>query len=108
MGGNPITNEVAKKALDKLKAVDFTEKNDPHPTFAVFHEQRIVAVTGIRRSSKKDIPLPHIKKDLGVNARFVLELASCTKYLDDWLRKCGHVKADERDDEADDSSTRDP
>ncbi|MEX0679354.1 MAG: hypothetical protein WD063_19920 [Pirellulales bacterium] len=83
--GSPITKEVAVKALKKLGAVDISEKSDAHPTYAIYYEKRIVATTGLRRSSKKDIPLPHLKNDLRVNAGFVLELARCTKYFVDWL-----------------------
>jgi hypothetical protein len=83
--GNPITNEVARKALKKLNAVDISEKGAAHPTYAVYHNGVIVATTGLRHSSKKDIPLPHIKRDLRVNAQFVLDLARCTKFLEDWL-----------------------
>lgn len=86
MGGSPLTMEVAAKALRKLHAQDVTPKGSPHPIFAVYHEGRIVATTGLRRSSKKDILVPHVKRDLRVNAPFILELAHCTKDFDDWLR----------------------
>ena len=81
--------EVAEKALAKLKAMNETRKGDAHPTFAVYHEGRLVARTGLRHSSKRDILVPHLKKDLRVSTRFVLELARCTKYLDDWLYEVG-------------------
>jgi hypothetical protein len=87
--GNPITNEVARKALKKLNALDISEKGAAHPTFAIYHNGVIVATTGLRHSSKKDIALPHIKRDLRVNVRFVLDLARCTKYFDDWIAARG-------------------
>lgn len=95
MAGNPLTLEVARKVLKKLDAQDVSEKGDPHPTFAVFHNGKIVATTGLRRSSKRDIPVPHIKNDLRANARFLLEMASCTKYLADWLLLVGLVVEEE-------------
>jgi len=91
--GNPITNEVASKALKKLEAIDISEKGAAHPTFAIYYNGSIVATAGLRHSSKKDIPLPHIKRDLRVSARFVLELARCTKYFDDWVDALGLRRA---------------
>ena len=93
MGGNPITNEVAKKALEKLQAV--REPGDAHPTFGIYHENILIASTGIRHSSKKDISLPHIKRDLRVSAGFVLGLARCPKSREDWLREVGAIPAEE-------------
>lgn len=90
--GSPITNEIAEKVLKKLQAQNVSQKNDAHPTFAVYHEDKIVARTGLRRSSKKDIPVPHLKRDLGVNAMFVLELARCTKSREEWLRTRGLLR----------------
>ncbi len=89
MGGNPLTKQVAELALKKLDARDQTQKGDPHPTYAIFHEGRLIARTGLRHSSNRDIPVPHVKHDLRVNAQFVLGLAHCTKYKEDWLREIG-------------------
>lgn len=94
-----MTMEVAEKALRKLRAQNITPKGSPHPIFAVYHEGRIVATTGLRHSSKKDILVPHVKRDLRVSAPFILELAHCTKGLDDWLQAVGLMPAD--DDQAD-------
>ena len=69
MSGNPVTVEVARKVLKKLDAQDVTEANDVHPKYAIFYDGRIVATTGLRRSSNRDIPVPHVKRDLRVNAR---------------------------------------
>jgi hypothetical protein len=89
MGGNPITNEVAAAALKKLEAIDVTRKNCPHPTFSIFFQDRVVATTGLRRASNKDISLPHVKRDLRVPAHFVLDLARCPKSREDWLQEVG-------------------
>lgn len=91
MPGNPLTQQVAFLALKKLKAVDVTPKGSPHPLYAIYHEAQLVARTGLRHSSKKDILVPHIKNDLRVNAHFILDLASCPKSRDDWLRAVGIV-----------------
>lgn len=95
MGGSPLTMEVAEKALRKLRARDVTPKGAPHPIFAIYHGGRIVATTGLRHSSKKDILVPHVKRDLRVSTPFIRELAHCTKSLDDWLQAVGVVPADE-------------
>jgi hypothetical protein len=91
MGGTPLTNEVAIKALHKLEAQDVSLKGAAHPTYAVIHEGRIVATTGLRHSSKRDIPVPHVKRNLNVSAAFVLDLARCPKSRDDYLRQIGEL-----------------
>jgi hypothetical protein len=95
MGGGPITKEHARKLIKKLGAVDETQKADVHDMWVVYHNGEMVASFGIRRGSRKDISHPHIPGDLGVNERFVKDMASCTKSLDDWLRKRGFIKEDE-------------
>ena len=95
MGGNPITKQVAEQALKKLEAVDVSQKGDAHPTFAVYYRKRIIAITGLRHSSKKDILVPHVKSDLRVNTAFVLELARCTKYRNHWLHQLGEITEEE-------------
>ena len=91
MGTNPLTNQVAAKALHKLDATDETQRGDPHPTYAIYHNGRIVARTGLRRSSRSDIPVPHVKRDLRVNVHFILELGRCSKDKNDWLKAVGEI-----------------
>ena len=38
MSKNPLTNQVAKRALDKLNAIDETPKGAAHPIYAVYHD----------------------------------------------------------------------
>lgn len=87
MGGTRITNQIAERALKKLQAI--REPGDAHPVFGIYFEGRLVASTGLRHSSKKDIPLPHIKRDLRVSDQFVLDLARCPRSREDWLREQG-------------------
>jgi len=94
MGGNPLTQQVAVAALKKLDAQDETEAGDAHPTYAIYHDNTLIARTGLRRSSKRDILVPHIKRDLRVNIQFVLDLARCPKDKEDWLRALGVISAD--------------
>ncbi len=89
MPEQPITNEVARKALSKLEAVDITKKGAAHPKYAIYHQGDVVAFTGLRRSSNRDIAVPHVKRDLRVNARFVCDLAACPKSRNDWLHEVG-------------------
>jgi len=103
MGGCPITNQVARKALVKLEAVSATQPNDPHPIFDVVYNGKIVASTGLRRSSKRYIPLRHVNKDLRVPIHFVLDLARCPKSRDDYLREIGELK----DEDAEKGETED-
>lgn len=99
MGGNPLTQQVAVRALEKLKAEDETQRGDAHPTYAIYHDGLLVARTGLGRSSKPDILVPHIKNDLRVNARFILDLARCPKDKKDWLRAIGVIRSEESDEE---------
>ena len=95
MSTNPLTNQVAKKALDKLDAKDETPKGAAHPIYAIYHDGRLVATTGLRRSSNRDIPVPHVKTDLRVSVRFVLDLARCPKTKTHWLQELGIIPEDD-------------
>jgi hypothetical protein len=92
MGGNPLTQQVAERALKKLDAKDIRRKGATHPTYAIYHGKTVVATTGLRHSPKKDMLVPHLKNDLRVNVQFILGLANCTKYLNDWLLEIGIIK----------------
>ena len=91
MGGNPLTQQVARDALRKLDAHNETEPGDAHPTYAIYHNSQLIARTGLRRSSDRDILVPHVKRDLRVNVQFILDLARCPKDKDDWLRAIGEI-----------------
>jgi hypothetical protein len=54
-----------------------------------------VAKTGLRYSSNRDIPVPHIKNDLRVNAQFILDLARCPKNKRHWLQALGIIPQDD-------------
>ena len=95
MGRNPLTKQVAAKALQKLEATDETQRGDLHPTYVVYYNGRIVARTGLRRSSKPDILVPHVKQDLRVNVHFILELARCPKDKNDWLKAIGEIPSED-------------
>jgi hypothetical protein len=91
MGRNPLTQQVAAKALDKLEAVDETQRGDAHPTYGIYHNGVLIASTGLRHSPKPDILVPHVKRDLRVNVQFILDLARCPKNKIDWLRAVGAI-----------------
>ena len=95
MGGNPLTLQVAERALAKLDAQDETPKGAAHPRFAIYHDGILVAATGLRHSSNRDIPVPHVKHDLRVSTQFVLDLARCPKSKMDWLVAVGILRPDE-------------
>ena len=108
MGGNPLTQQVAEQALKKLEAEEVTESGDAHPTYAIYNGKQLVARTGLRRSSKRDILVPHIKKDLRVNAQFILELARCPKKKIDWLKEVGAIPSEDGKHEADQGGKSEP
>ena len=88
----PITKQQTKKIIKKLKAVDETDRSDSaHDHWAIYHEGTLVATFGVRRSSKKNMPHPHIPNDLQVNEHYTREIVSCTISRDDWLRNLGYA-----------------
>jgi len=101
MSSTPLTKQVAKKALDKLEARDVTPAGAAHPIYGVFHDGNLVASTGLRHSSNRDIPVPHVKRDLRVNVHFILDLARCPRTKRHWLQALGIVPEDESTAEAD-------
>ena len=108
MGRTPLTKQVAEKAIAKLDARDETPRGAAHPLFAIYHDGRLVAKTGLRHSSNRDIPVPHIKKDLRVNTQFILDLARCPKNKRHWLQALGIVPQDEQASEKDRGEERTP
>ena len=93
MGGNPLTQQVAAKALKKLEAKAETQGGGAHLLYAIYDDNgAMVAHTGLRRSSNRDILVPHVKRDLRVNVHFIQDLAQCPKSRIDWLKAVGAVR----------------
>ena len=90
MGGTPLTKQIAERALKKLEASEDPD-GSTHPIYAIYSGGKLVASTGLRHSSNRDIPVPHIKRDLKVNTQSVLDLAQCPKSKADWLRPIGEI-----------------
>jgi len=88
----PITKELAFAIVKKLKAVDVTDRTDAHDIYFVYHKNEVVGRISIRRASKKDIPCPHVPKDIGVNEHFARLLAQCPKSRNDWLKERGFLE----------------
>ncbi len=97
MSGSPLTKQVAEKALAKLEARDETPRGAAHPIFAIYHDGLLVPRTGLRHSSNRDIPVPHVKQDLRVSTQFILRLARCPKTERQWLQELGLESADEQE-----------
>ena len=85
----PITKQQTRTIIKKLKAVDVTGPSDAHDMYAIYHNGLLVASFGVRRSSKKDMPHPHVPGDLQVNEHYVREMVSCNKNREDWLQELG-------------------
>ena len=108
MPGNPLTKQIAEKALQKLEARDETPKGAAHPIYAIYHEGALVATTGLRHSSNRDILVPHIKRDLRVGTQFVLGLAQCPKTKRHWLQELGLIPPDEEENGGDHPPVQEP
>ena len=92
----PITKQQTRKIIRKLKAINETDRSDSaHDIYAIYHEGLLVASFGVRRSSKKDMPHPHIPEALGVNEHCTRGIVSCRVSRDDWLRELGLRPEDE-------------
>ncbi len=87
--GGPITQQVVRKVLGKLGAQETSRKGGAHPKYAIYDGDTVVATVGLRHSSKRDIPVPHVTTHLRVGQQFILEMARCKKYKNDWLREIG-------------------
>ena len=106
MGRTPLTKQIAEKALAKLDAQDETPRGAAHPIYAIYHGGTLVATTGLRHSSNRDIPVSHVKNDLRVNVQFILDLARCPKNKRHWLQALGIIPPDEP--ESDDDQGESP
>ena len=102
-----MTKQIAEKALAKLEAREETPEGAAHPIYAIYHNGVLVAKTGLRHSSNRDIPVPHIKADLRVNAQFILGLAQCPKSKKQWLQELGIVPLDDEEVKNDQGEGRD-
>jgi hypothetical protein len=105
MAGTPLTTQVVEKALAKLDARDETPKGGAHLIYAIYHEGVVVASTGLRHSSNRDIPVPHVKRDLRVSTQFILGLARCPKSKRDWLLEIGLLPPDGEENAGDGSGS---
>jgi hypothetical protein len=87
-----ITKELAIKIAKKLEAVNESDPGDEHDMYAVYHNDRLVAAFGVRRSSQRDKGHDHIPRELHVGPNFAKQLGQCTKYKPDYLKKIGEIE----------------
>ncbi|MFZ1935853.1 MAG: hypothetical protein WCB27_19050 [Thermoguttaceae bacterium] len=80
-----ITKELAEKIAAKLQAVSSLKKNRPHDLFLVYHENRLIAHFGIRRSSKKDQGHDHVPGEIHVSPNQARLLAQCPMSREEWI-----------------------
>jgi len=88
------------KIAQKLDAQKITTRSDEHDEYGVFHEEQLIASFGVRRSSRKDKGCGHVPGELGVGPNFAKQLAQCTKYREDYLKRVGQIQEDENDAES--------
>jgi len=81
----------------KLDAREVTTRSDVHDEYGVFHNDRLVASFGVSRTSRKGKGCDHIPGDLNVGPNFVKQLARCTKYREDYLRRIGEIEEGQGD-----------
>jgi hypothetical protein len=90
-----LTKDHAQVICRKLEAVDETPKGAAHERHCVYYGKVLLGHVGIRHGSRRDQSHDHIPKDLNIPPRFAFELATCTKYRDDYLEKVGAIKTHE-------------
>lgn len=80
-----LTKDHAELICKKLGAKDESAKGAAHDRHCVYHGDVLLGHIGIRHGSNRNQSHNHIPKDLNVSPRFAWEIATCTKYLDDYL-----------------------
>jgi hypothetical protein len=80
-----LTKDHARAIATKLGAHERGKKGSAHDIQKIYHEGKLIAHFGIRHGSKRNAGHDHIPKSLHVSPHFCMELATCTKYLNDWL-----------------------
>jgi uncharacterized protein YkuJ len=72
-----ITNELALKIVNKLKAMPVASASKKRDLYAVEHDGRVVATISIRRASEKDKGHDYIPRDLHISPRQAKLLGQC-------------------------------
>jgi hypothetical protein len=80
-----ITKDLAEKIAAKLQAVSSSKKNRPHDLFLVYHESRLIAHFGIRRSSRRDQGHDHVPGEIHVSPNQARLLAQCPMSRGEWI-----------------------
>ena len=82
-----ITKELAERIAAKLQAVASSKKNRPHDLYRVYHEGRLIAHFGIRRSSRKDQGHDHVPGQLRVSPNQTRLLGQCPMSREEWIEE---------------------
>jgi hypothetical protein len=82
-----ITKELAERIAAKLQAVSNPKKNRPHDLYGVYHEGRLIAHFGIRRSSRRDQGHDHIPGQIRVSPNQARLLGQCPMSREEWIEE---------------------
>jgi hypothetical protein len=82
-----ITKELAERIATKLKAVCDPKKNRPHDLYRIYHDGRLVAHFGVRRSSKKDQGHDHVPGQIRVSPARAKLLGQCPMSREEWVEE---------------------
>jgi hypothetical protein len=93
---NSITKEHAERIATKLGATIETGGN--HDLAKIYHNKRLVAQSGIRRGSKKDMPHQYVPGQIHVSRKDCLLLAQCPMTRSEWVEKLKEKGVIEEDD----------
>lgn len=85
-----MTKDDANKIAVKLGA-EIDTKRKAHDLAVVSHDGVDIVHFGIRRGSKRDLPHPHIPKQLHISKKECVELATCTLSKDAWVEKMKQI-----------------
>jgi hypothetical protein len=80
-----LTKDHAVLICKKLGAVDESAKGAAHNRHCVYHGKVLLGHIGIRHGSNRNQSHNHIPNDLNITPRFAWEIATCMKYLEDYL-----------------------
>jgi hypothetical protein len=82
-----ITQELAERIATKLQAVSHPKKNRPHDRYCIYHERRLIAHFGIRRSSRKDQGHDHVPGQIRVSPNQARLLGQCPMSREEWIEE---------------------
>jgi len=82
-----ITKELALRIVKKLKAEIQKRPNRPHDLACVYEKEKLVAMFGLRRGSRKNLGHDFIPDQIYLSAHDARLLGQCPLSREGWVKK---------------------